>query len=126
LDGAHNAAGAKALREFLQEFIERKITLVFGAMRDKDLKEITEILFPLAENLILTRADNPRSAATEFLLEFVPKDFPAEKVFSSETVSEAIKKARQISAPEGLICVTGSLYLVGEAKTAAVGSGSKQ
>ena len=115
-DGAHNIGGAKALREFLNEFITGKITLVFGAMRDKDLSEIASILFPPAENLILTKADNPRSAAPETLLKLVPPDFPAEKVFLGETVSEAIKKAREISAPENLICVTGSLYLIGEAK----------
>jgi dihydrofolate synthase/folylpolyglutamate synthase len=115
-DGAHNAAGAKALGEFLQEFIRNKITLVFGAMRDKDLSEIASILFPLAENLILTRAENPRSATPEKLRDFVPQNFPAEKFFVAESVSEAIKKAREIAAPEDLICVTGSLYLVGEAK----------
>lgn len=116
-DGAHNAAGAKALGDFLQEFIRNKITLVFAVMRDKDLSEIASILFPLAENLILTRAENPRSAAPEKLREFVPQNFPAEKVFVVESVSEAIKKAREITAPENLICVTGSLYLVGEAKS---------
>jgi dihydrofolate synthase/folylpolyglutamate synthase len=116
-DGAHNAAGAKALGEFLQEFIQNKITLVFGAMRDKDLSEIASILFPLAENLILTRAENPRSAAAEKLREYVPQNFPTEKVFVTDSVSEAIKKAREITAPEDLICVTGSLYLVGEAKS---------
>ena len=116
-DGAHNAAGAKALGEFLQEFIRNKITLVFGAMRDKDLSEIASILFPPAENLILTRAENPRSAAPEKLRDFVPQNFPAENVFVAESVSEAIKKAREITAPEDLICVTGSLYLVGEAKS---------
>ncbi|HEX8399568.1 MAG TPA: folylpolyglutamate synthase/dihydrofolate synthase family protein [Pyrinomonadaceae bacterium] len=116
-DGAHNAAGAKALGDFLQEFIRNKITLVFGAMRDKDLSEIASLLFPLAENLILTRAENPRSAAPEKLRDFVPQNFPAEKVFVAESVSEAIKKARKIAAPKDLICVTGSLYLIGEAKS---------
>lgn len=121
-DGAHNAAGAAALREFLNEFVKNKITLVFGAMRDKDLSEIASHLFPLAENLILTRADNPRSASPEKLREVVPNSFPQVKIFITETVSEAIKKAREISAPEDLICVTGSLYLVGEAKSVAVNS----
>jgi dihydrofolate synthase/folylpolyglutamate synthase len=116
-DGAHNEAGAKVLADFLQEFIRNKITLVFAAMRDKDLSEIASILFPLAENLILTRAENPRSATPEKLREFVPQNFPTEKVFVTESVSEAIKKAQEITAPEDLICVTGSLYLVGEAKS---------
>ena len=116
-DGAHNPAGARALSKFLNKFVKSKITLVFGAMRDKDLSEIASIIFPLAENLILTRAGNPRSTAPEKLREFVPQDFPTEKVFVTESVPEAIKKAREIAAPEDLICVTGSLYLVGEAKS---------
>ena len=116
-DGAHNPAGAGALRDFLEEFIETKITLVFGAMRDKDLSEIAKILFPFAENLILTRADNPRSAAPEDLLKLVSEDFPPDKVFLTATVAEAIKKARELTAPENLVCVTGSLYLIGEAKS---------
>lgn len=115
-DGAHNAAGAKALADFLKEFIQCKITLVFGAMRDKNLSEIASILFPLAENLILTRADNLRSAPPEKLSELVPQNLPIEKVFITESASEAIKKAREITALEDLICVTGSLYLVGEMK----------
>lgn len=116
-DGAHNAAGAKALRDFLNEFGKNKITLVFGAMRDKDLSEIANTLFPAADKLILTRINNPRSASPDDLRAFVPNDFPNEKTFLAETVTEAIKKARKISAPEDLICVTGSLYLIGECKT---------
>ncbi|HUQ33313.1 MAG TPA: Mur ligase family protein, partial [Pyrinomonadaceae bacterium] len=61
-DGAHNAAGARALREFLDEFVHAPITLVFGAMRDKDLTEIAAALFPIAHRLILTGAQNPRAA----------------------------------------------------------------
>jgi dihydrofolate synthase/folylpolyglutamate synthase len=74
-DGAHNAGGAKALREFLDEFIHQPVILVFGAMRDKDLSEIAEILFPKAARLILTKPDNLRSLEPEELLNFVPDGF---------------------------------------------------
>ncbi len=61
-DGAHNASGALALRDYLQKYHgSSQITMIFGSMKDKDLTEITEILFPLAENLILTKPDNPRA-----------------------------------------------------------------
>ena len=85
-------------------------------MRDKDLAEITSILFPLAHNLILTRAANPRSALPKELSEFASKNAPKTNIFSIDDSVEAIKKAREISAPEDLICVTGSLYLIGEVK----------
>ena len=115
-DGAHNVSGAKALREYLNEFIENPITMIFGAMRDKDLTEIGEILFPKAEKLILTKPDNPRSMETADLLEFVPKNFSDENVFIAENVGKSIEKAREIVSENGLILVTGSLYLVGEAQ----------
>ena len=114
-DGAHNIAGAKALREYLDEFIKQPMTMIFGAMRDKNLSEIAEILFPKAEKLILTKPDNPRSMETAEIAKFVPKKLE-NKVFETETVAESLEKAREISAENDLILVTGSLYLIGEAQ----------
>ena len=66
LDVAHNPAGAWALRSALSEgYDDRPLIFVFGAMRDKAISEMTEILFPLAERVIATRAENPRSASPE-------------------------------------------------------------
>ena len=67
IDGAHNPAGAQSLRDYLDEFAPRPLTLVFGAMRDKQLEQMGEILFPVADALILTTIDNPRSASLETL-----------------------------------------------------------
>ena len=108
-DGAHNVSGAKALREYLDEFIEQPITMIFGAMRDKNLSEIAGILFPKADKLILTKPDNPRSALPENLAEFAGENF-----YLTENVGEALELAKKF--PDNLICVTGSLYLVGEAQ----------
>lgn len=115
-DGAHNVSGAKALREFLDEFIKQPMTMIFGTMRDKDLTEIAEILFPKAAKLILTKPDNLRSMETSEMLEFLPKNFDTEKVYQSKTVREALKIADEISDQSDLILVTGSLYLIGEAQ----------
>lgn len=114
-DGAHNIAGAKALREYLDEFIKQPITMVFGAMRDKDLSEIGELLFTKSENLILTKPDNLRSMETREILKFVPGNYQNE-IFQAETVEESLKIAKEISAEDCLILITGSLYLVGEAQ----------
>src|SRR5580692_4922363 len=66
LDVAHNPAGAWALRSALSErYPDRRLIFVFGAMRDKAIAEMTEILFPLAESVVVTRAENPRSASPE-------------------------------------------------------------
>ncbi len=112
-DGAHNIAGAKALREYLDEFVNQPITMIFGAMRDKELTEIAEILFPKAETLILTKPDNPRSMEVVDLLYFVPKNFSENKIIKTQTVAEALEAIRNLDK-KSLICVTGSLYLVGE------------
>ena len=69
-DVAHNPAGAWALRSTLSAaYGERPLTFIFGAMRDKAIGEMAEILFPLAERVIVTHAENPRSATTDEIRE---------------------------------------------------------
>ena len=115
-DGAHNIAGAKALREFLDESVTQSITLIFGAMKGKDIAEIGEILFPKADTLILTQPENSRAMPADELLSFVPKTIDQTRVFLTDTVEQGLIKADQLVAENGLILITGSLYLVGEAK----------
>jgi dihydrofolate synthase/folylpolyglutamate synthase len=113
-DGAHNVAGARALRDYLDEFVRQPLTLLFGAMRDKDLVEIASILFPLAQRLVLTSPANPRAATVETLARAVPFNFDSSKITLAPTASEALRAAREQTPRDGLICITGSLYLVGE------------
>ena len=113
LDGAHNPAGCEALRSYLEEFARRPLTLVFGAMRDKQLDRIGEILFPTADVLILTEVNNPRSASTE-MLKGVADRFARGTVIETRSSAEALEVATQKTIPEGLICIAGSLYLIGE------------
>jgi dihydrofolate synthase/folylpolyglutamate synthase len=115
-DGAHNAAGARALREYLSEFITAPVTLIFGAMRDKDLREMAAELFPAARHLVLTEIDNPRSANLNTLAQLAQNYFAAESISMTSNVSEALRAATEQTPPDGLICVTGSLYLIGEAQ----------
>lgn len=113
LDGAHNPAGCRALREYLDEFAPRPLTLVFGAMRDKQLDQIGEILFPVADVLVLTPVDNPRSASIE-VLGSTAKRFARGTVIETGSSAEALLTAFANTPPVGLICVAGSLYLIGE------------
>jgi dihydrofolate synthase/folylpolyglutamate synthase len=113
IDGAHNPAGAQSLRDYLNEFATRPLTLVFGAMRDKQLERIGEILFPGADVLILTTIENPRSATLERLQE-VAHRFARGRVLSGESSAAALRVAKAITPAAGLICIAGSLYLVGE------------
>lgn len=116
LDGAHNPAGARALRAYLDEFVGAKVTMVFGAMREKALDEIGSALFPAAERLVLTEPQSPRAATVQELLRAVPPQDPPRSVALAPSVPDALTLARAQTPPGGMICVTGSLYLVGEVK----------
>ena len=124
LDGAHNPSAARALREYLDEFVKGPLTLVFGAMRDKRLAEMAAILFPGVNCLVLTQPDNPRAASVEILQALAENFLQSEKIFAVPKVSEALEKARKVTSADGQICVTGSLYLVGEVSAALYAASS--
>jgi len=114
LDVAHNPAGAWALRAALSEnFSGREMTLVFAAMRDKAIQEIAEVLFPVADHVVLTQVNNPRAATAEELAQAGART--GATIYKEETVSAALAKAHELTKAEGLIVVTGSIFLVGEA-----------
>jgi len=114
LDVAHNPAGAWALRSTLSGAYEnRSLTFVFGAMRDKAIGEIAEILFPLAERVIATRADNPRSATSGEIREAAAHTSVA--IERAPNVAAALERARVLAGSNGVVVVTGSIYIVGEA-----------
>ena len=85
-------------------------------MKDKGLEEIAAILFPAAAYLIPTKPDNPRAAGGEVLHTLAGNILTPEKIILTESAAEALQRAREVTSPEGSICVTGSLYLVGEIK----------
>jgi dihydrofolate synthase/folylpolyglutamate synthase len=116
LDVAHNPAGAWALRSALSErYGDRPLLFVFGAMRDKAISEMTEILFPLAERVIATRAENPRSATPEEIQQAGART--GTEIEVAADTATALAQARQWAGttPGKAIVVTGSIYLVGEA-----------
>jgi len=112
LDGAHNPAGARALASYIREFcVDRPVWIVYGAMRDKAIEEVTGELFPLADRLIVTAPDFPRALRPEAIL----AEHEHRNAVIAGTVELAIEAAA--SAPrEAIVFFTGSLYLVGEAR----------
>ena len=116
LDVAHNPAGAWALRSALSEnFPQRALTFVFAAMRDKAVQEMAEILFPIAERVVLTQVSNLRAATTTELLQAAARTGAV--LHSEESVSDALASARKLSGANEVVVVTGSIYLVSEAMT---------
>jgi dihydrofolate synthase / folylpolyglutamate synthase len=113
-DVAHNPAGAWALRSTLSAgYPDRPLTFIFGAMRDKAIGEMAEILFPLAERVIATRADNPRSASPEEIR--VAASRVSTPIEEAADVAAAIKIAQTSTLPGTVVVITGSIYIVGEA-----------
>ena len=115
LDGAHSPTSADALCKAIREvFCYRRLILVVGLMRDKDLQAIGQIFCPFADEIITTQAfDNPRVT-------------PAEEIAGAwseigtnfhvcPNVGEAIPLAQSIATASDLICIAGSIYIVGEA-----------
>jgi dihydrofolate synthase/folylpolyglutamate synthase len=117
LDVAHNPAGAWALRSALSErYDDRPLIFVFGAMRDKAISEMTEILFPVAQRVIATRAENPRSASPEEVQQAGKRT--GTEIETVAEVGAALERARDSVGPDTVLVVTGSIYLVGEAMRA--------
>jgi dihydrofolate synthase/folylpolyglutamate synthase len=113
-DVAHNPAGAWALRSTLSTAYEdRPLIFVFGAMRDKAVGEIAEILFPLADRVIATHVENPRAATAVEIRQAASR--VAVDIDDALDVPSALTQARAAAGTHGLVVVTGSIYIVGEA-----------
>jgi len=85
-------------------------------MVDKQLDEMAATLFPIAGHLILTQPRNPRSARVEDLRRLAEKYAPEASIEMVRESDTAIESAISSNAPHSIICVTGSLYLVGEVR----------
>jgi dihydrofolate synthase/folylpolyglutamate synthase len=115
VDGAHNPAGAATLRRALQEgFPRRRLILIFGVLGDKDYSAMVRRLFPLADRVILTRPRSERALSLGVLL-------PAARRYHRDVElcanpGDALRSALSRAGTEDLVCVAGSLYLVGEIK----------
>jgi dihydrofolate synthase / folylpolyglutamate synthase len=113
LDGTHNPEGARELLKFWDEnFKDKRIVLVYGAMRDKAVDEIAGILFPAADFVILTEPRQPRAISAPLLAEMTAHLARNSAVVADPT--KALERAIELAGPNDAIFVTGSLYLVGD------------
>ena len=113
LDGAHNPNGAEALRNALDKYYpEQKRAFVFGMMGDKNVDEVIKILFRPSDTVFTVRADDgPRAAEAADLAERVGSN-----AVPADDVSRAFRLACEAAGKDGVVCVCGSLYLVGTFK----------
>ncbi|MBN9614270.1 MAG: bifunctional folylpolyglutamate synthase/ dihydrofolate synthase [Acidobacteriales bacterium 59-55] len=134
LDVAHNPAGAWTLRAAIAELPPaRPRTLIFSCLRDKSVREMTQILLPLfdatggdperaRDHIVLAPIDNPRAATLEELQAAARAlDIPA---VAAPTLADALAQARALTSVDGIILATGSIYLVGEIRRLALSDGA--
>lgn len=117
-DGAHNHESAEALAKSLQQFFKAKsCVFVIGVNQDKNISAIWKELSGLNKAAIATRSDNPRSMDPQEIIDMMSVfELERPELFSSQNVQQAIDKALELAGPDDLICITGSLYVVAEAR----------
>jgi dihydrofolate synthase/folylpolyglutamate synthase len=116
LDGAHNPAGIRELAESIEKaFSYKRLILVIGIMKDKDIGHMISRLAPMADYVICTSPEYYRSADSADLMKIVYlHGRPVEAV---PVISKAIERAKEMAKPQDMILITGSLFTIGEALT---------
>ncbi len=113
LDGAQNRASANALKETIgRNFDYKKLILILGVSKKKDIKGIIEELSSLSDVLILTKANIERAEEPRAIARFIKK----KDVILTDSVTEALRRARALASAEDMILVTGSFFVIGEVK----------
>lgn len=115
LDGAHNLHGSIALKKALTEvFSYRNLILVFGMLGDKEREKVVAQLAPLAKAVVITKPNSPRAGDWQKIADEVRKY--AGEVYLIEDIHSAVQKGMSLAGPGDLVCITGSLYMVAEAR----------
>lgn len=115
IDGAHNVDGARTLRKSLERlFTYDKLILVIGMLADKEREKVLEMLAPLAQVLVVTRPNSPRAENWEEMVSFGSRY--VKEVIVQPDIHEAIEQALAMAGAKDLVCITGSLYMVAEAR----------
>lgn len=118
LDAAHNGASAECLRETLLTIFPepRPRVMIFGASADKDITGMFRALLPEIDHLLLAQAVHPRALDPDSLLAAETEVGFSGTVEQIPVVEEALKRARELAGPDGLILVAGSLFIIGEVR----------
>ena len=117
LDGAHNIAGMKVLIETLEnDFQFERLIVVLGILSDKNIEEMLPFILPVSDFIITTKSSNKRACNPKKLKDII-KDLGYKKeIFVKDQIINAIDYAKSIAKKNDLICITGSLFTVGEAR----------
>jgi len=119
VDGAHNIGAARRLKQAIEQYFDfDRAILVIGASFDKDIASIVSELYPPFDKVIVTRSRHPRAMALASLAaEFAKHGVKAQ---IAEDVPAALSQALALAGDKDLVCIAGSLFVVGEAMEQAV------
>ncbi|MBC7189020.1 bifunctional folylpolyglutamate synthase/dihydrofolate synthase [Candidatus Aerophobetes bacterium] len=114
VDCAHNEASALTVANFLRKFYsDKKIVIVLAVLKNKDVEGIGRALAPVEGKIIITSVKSPRALSPEEIYAKI-KRYLKEEALLEKNSEKALKKAKEIAGKDGVICITGSVYLVGE------------
>jgi dihydrofolate synthase/folylpolyglutamate synthase len=120
-DCAHNPAGVKAMKCFIEGLDYERMVLILGISKNKDYKGMLRKLIPLAGKIILTKANNPRAIEPEIMAKEIISNDKNKDFIVIKDVKKAVGHAKSLAREKDLILVTGSIYLVGDVKASLRG-----
>lgn len=122
IDAAHNYDGAVSLRRALEEYFpDRRVILVLGMLGDKERSKVVAELAPGAASVIVTRPNSPRAGDWQLLADEARKY--VSRVDKVENIAGAVRAGMAMANPGDLVVITGSFYMVAEAREMLLGIG---
>lgn len=120
IDGAHNEDGAKNLANTIDTYLfDKKITLVFGMLKDKDVKTVVDILFPKADSIVITIPHSERAASIDemkTILEPFIECHSEKYIEYIPTIENAVAYAQSHAKEDEAVLYAGSLYMIGDVR----------
>ena len=117
LDGAHNPTAMEQLKITLEkDFQFNKLILILGILKDKDFKKMISFIAPISDVIIVTKSNNIRACEPSVLKDAINKIGYKNNVFIIDSIPDGIKYAKSKANKNDIICISGSLYTVGEAR----------
>ena len=118
LDGAHNPAGMEMLEKTLKEDFEyERLVLVVGILEDKDIQRMLSVIIPVSDVVIVTKSKNARACEPTALKDRIKEIGYTKDLFVEKSLPKAIDHAKVLAGKKDVVCISGSLFTVGEARS---------
>ena len=116
MDGAHNPAGAEALKEALEEqYPDKRRVIVFTSLEDKDTETVIQLLIRKGDVCFLCPAPTPRTRKPEDIAKMIDEQKIAAEIHLEDSVTDALEDASKAAGEKDVVLIAGSLYILGDA-----------